>query len=301
MAKLRQRQRGHRAPRLDRAAELQGAAAVGRGRGQTRGPVCSTSMIGVPLRHNAIVRALPDMQLLSSPARRRRLHEGISTTERDRKARGLQVELGGGPGAALSQAKGARHDLAPLRHPPVLRESPTPPSTPRLQPVLARPARARSTHQHQPPALDQWCSWPRAPAACHVEPETEDELRLGKALDARCCARYLLLRRATARAPRQVGRVRRRPRRARRSPPPAPWPTPRWSKPALNSSGTRLGRDRPGGGWALPGAAPRWTSPSRACPCYQGGAPVAHDVALRAARGRQGGDTSEVGPCGAKP
>ena len=257
---------------LDAATKMQGAAAVAGGVAAERVAVCSTGVIGVQLDADAIVRALPDVHAELSDGGDAAFTEGISTTDVIEKRAALQVELGGGPVRLSAQAKGAGmispHFATLLCF--VQTDAALDAATCDLL-LGATCARSfeRISVDGQLSTNDTVVLMASGASGVRVEPETEDELRLGEALDALLRQVAILCVRDGEGAGR-VGRVvvrggqrpARRSRRPRRRRLPAGQDRAERRRP-------QLGPDRPGGR-AWPCRAPRrcrWTSPSRACPC----------------------------------
>ena len=194
--------------------------------------------------------------------RRRQLRRGDPHDGRVPQAGGARRRAAGGHGPAVAPRQGRRDDLA--RASPRCSAScrPTPRCSPRRPTCCSACASSApstasrvdgqlSTNDTVDPDARP------APAASRSRPESEDELRLGEALDALLRQLALLIARDGEGAKR-VGRVvvhRRPPGRGRRAPP-APSPTRRWSRPRCTAA-TRTGAGSPRpSARALPGTAP---------------------------------------------
>ena len=187
---LRQRQRRHRRARAGRRGQdagRRGAWPAGSPADQVA--VASTGVIGVPLDTRAVVGGLARAQRRAAPRRRRRLRRGDHDHRRLREARARsRSTCRAGTVRLCAQAKGAGMISPGVRDDAVLRADrrraggrDRRPAARRVRQALVRP------HLGRRPALDQRHGDPDvlgAPAACAVEPESEDELRFGEALDA---------------------------------------------------------------------------------------------------------------------
>jgi glutamate N-acetyltransferase / amino-acid N-acetyltransferase len=268
---------------LDAATKMQGAAAVAGGVAAERVAVCSTGVIGVPLDADAIVRALPDVHAELSDGGDAAFTEGISTTDVIEKRAALQVELGGGPVRLSAQAKGAGmispHFATLLCF--VQTDAALDAATCDLL-LGATCARSfeRISVDGQLSTNDTVVLMASGASGVRVEPETEDELRLGEALDALLRQVAVLCVRDGEGAGR-VGRIVVRGGQhlhveaAARAVADSPL-----VKTALNGGDPNWGRIAQAVGMALPGTAPLPLDIAiEGVPVLSGGAPVDHDVA----------------------
>ena len=142
----------------------------------------------------------------------------IMTTDAFEKRATPRGRAAGGTVRLCAQAKGAGMISPALRDDAVLRADrrarcrPRPPTCCSACASSARSIASRSTASSRPTTRRSSCA--RAPAASRVEPESEDELRFGEALDA--LLRQLALRDRARRRGRPAHRPRRRARRPRR-------------------------------------------------------------------------------------
>jgi glutamate N-acetyltransferase/amino-acid N-acetyltransferase len=172
---------------LDDAAKMQGAAAMAAGVGPDQVAVASTGVIGVPLDSGAIVRALPAVSGALASGGDTAFAEAIQTTDAFPKRASLEVELGAGTVRLAAQAKGA--GMMSPRFATLLCFVETDAAlSPQVTDLLLGATCARSFERisvdGQLSTNDTVILIASGSSGVRVEGETDDELRLGDALDA---------------------------------------------------------------------------------------------------------------------
>jgi glutamate N-acetyltransferase/amino-acid N-acetyltransferase len=273
---------------LDAAAKMQGAGAVAGGVAPDQVAVCSTGVIGVPLDADGIVRALPDVHARLSDAGDAEFVQGIQTTDVVEKRASLRVQLGAGTVRLSAQAKGAGMISPHFATLLCFVETDAALDATTCDVLLgATCARSfeRISVDGQLSTNDTVVLMASGASGVRVEGETEDELRLGEALDALLRQLAVLCVRDGEGA-RRVGRVVVRGghhmhvEAAARAVADSPL-----VKTALNGGDPNWGRIAQAVGMALPGTAPLPLDIAiEGVPVLSGGSPVDHDVAGLAAR-----------------
>ena len=273
---------------LDDAAKVQAAAAAASGVAPDRVAVCSTGVIGVPLDADAIARSLPGLSAELSDAGDAAFGGAIETTDAVPKRVSLRVELGGGPVRLAAQAKGAGmispHFATLLCFVQTDAALDTATCDLLLGATCAR-SFERISVDGQLSTNDTVILMASGVGGVRVRGETEDELRLGQALDALMRQLALLCVRDGEGA-RRVGRVVVRGghhmhvEAAARAVADSPL-----VKTALHGGDPNWGRIAQAVGMALPGTAPLPLDIAiEGVPVLAGGAPVVHDRAELAAK-----------------
>jgi glutamate N-acetyltransferase / amino-acid N-acetyltransferase len=273
---------------LDAAAKMQGAGAVAGGVAPDQVAVCSTGVIGVPLDADGIVRALPDVHARLSDAGDAEFVQGIQTTDVVEKRASLRVQLGAGTVRLSAQAKGAGMISPHFATLLCFVETDAALDATTCDVLLgATCARSfeRISVDGQLSTNDTVVLMASGASGVRVEGETEDELRLGEALDALLRQLAVLCVRDGEGA-RRVGRIvvhgghHMHVEAAARAVADSPL-----VKTALNGGDPNWGRIAQAVGMALPGTAPLPLDIAiEGVPVLSGGSPVDHDVAGLAAR-----------------
>ena len=268
---------------LDDAAKVQGAAAAAAAVRADRVAVCSTGVIGVPLDADALVRALAGVRAGLSDAGDAALSEAIQTTDAFEKRASLRVQLDAGAVRLSAQAKGAGM-LAPhfatllcfVQTDAVLDAA----TCDLLLGATCARSFERISVDGQLSTNDTALLMASGASGVRVEGETDDELRLGQALDALMRQLALLCARDGEGADR-VGRVTVRGghhmhvEAAARAVADSPL-----VKTALNGGDPNWGRIAQAVGAALPGTAPLPLDIAiEGVPVLSGGSPVPYDEA----------------------
>ena len=262
---------------MDDAAKMQGAAAMAGGVEPDRVAVASTGVIGVPLDSRAVVSGLARARADLRPDGDADFSAAIMTTDAFEKRARLEVDLSGGTVRLCAQAKGAgmispafATMLCFVQTDAALAAD----TADLLLGVCVKRSFDRISVDGQLSTNDTAILMCSGASGVAVEPESEDELRFGQALDALLRQLALAIARDGEGAKR-IGRVvvrgghgrERRGRGARRGQLAA-----RQGRAARRRP--QLGADRAGGrdGAAGHGAAARSTSGSRACRCARAAA-----------------------------
>jgi glutamate N-acetyltransferase/amino-acid N-acetyltransferase len=245
--------------------------------------VCSTGVIGVPLDADALVRRLPDVSKALADDGDAALSEAIQTTDAFEKRASLRVQLDGGPVRLSAQAKGAGmmapHFATLLCF--VQTDAALDATTCDLL-LGATCARSfeRISVDGQLSTNDTVLLMASGASGVRVQAETDDELRLGEAIDALMRQLALLVVRDGEGAKR-VGRVIVRGghhmhvEAAARAVADSPL-----VKTALNGGDPNWGRIAQAVGAALPGTAPLPLDIAiEGIPVLSGGAAVPYDTA----------------------
>jgi glutamate N-acetyltransferase/amino-acid N-acetyltransferase len=273
---------------LDDAAKVQEAAAAAAAVDPDRVAVCSTGVIGVPLDADALVRALAGLRAGLSDAGDAALSEAIQSTDAFEKRASLRVQLDAGPVRLSAQAKGAGM-LAPHFATLLCFVQTDAALDAAICDLLLGATCARSFERisvdGQLSTNDTVLLMASGASGVQVEGETDDELRLGQALDALMRQLALLCVRDGEGADR-VGRVVVRGghhmhvEAAARAVADSPL-----VKTALNGGDPNWGRIAQAVGAALPGTAPLPLDIAiEGVPVLSGGSPVPYDEAELAAK-----------------
>jgi glutamate N-acetyltransferase/amino-acid N-acetyltransferase len=173
---------------LDDAAKMQGAGAIASGVGSEDAvAICSTGVIGVPLPMDSITRGIAAAAKELRPDGEDDFADAIRTTDAFRKQCCLDVALGGGAVRLTAQAKGAGM-ISPgfatllvfVQTDAVL----SPETCDLLLGVTVKRSFDRISVDGQLSTSDTVILQCSAQSGVSVEPETDDELRFGEALDA---------------------------------------------------------------------------------------------------------------------
>jgi glutamate N-acetyltransferase / amino-acid N-acetyltransferase len=268
---------------LDAAAKMQGAAAAVAAVGPERVAVCSTGVIGVQLDADAIVRELPKVRERLADSGDDAFSAAIQTTDIIEKRASLSVQLGGGTVRLSAQAKGA--GMISPHFATLLCFVQTDAVLDAAQCDLLLGATCSRSFERisvdgQLSTNDTVVLMASGASEVRVAPESEDELRLGEALDALMRQLALLCVRDGEGADR-VGRVVVRGghhmhvEAAARAVADSPL-----VKTALNGGDPNWGRIAQAVGMALPGTAPLPLDIAiEGVPVLSGGMPVGHDEA----------------------
>ena len=273
---------------LDAAVKMQGAGAVAGGVAPDQVAVCSTGVIGVPLDADGIVRALPEVHARLSDTGDADFVRGIQTTDVVEKRASLRVELGAGTVRLSAQAKGAGMISPHFATLLCFVETDAALDAAACDLLLgATCARSfeRISVDGQLSTNDTVVLMASGASGVRVEGETEDELRLGEALDA-LLRQIAVLCVRDGEGARRVGRIVVRGghhmhvEAAARAVADSPL-----VKTALNGGDPNWGRIAQAVGMALPGTAPLPLDIAiEGVPVLSGGSPVDHDVSDLAAK-----------------
>ena len=244
---------------IEAAARMQGAGAMTAGVPETQVAVASTGVIGVPLDHEKIVRGLVGAAGGLRADGDEDLADAIRTTDAFAKRATVEVSLSGGPVVLSAQAKGAgmispafATMLCFVQTDAALSAQ----TADLLLGVCVKRSFERVSVDGQLSTNDTALLMCSGASGARVEPETDDELRFGEALDALLRALALAMVRDGEGAER-VGRVVVRGgdpdgvERAARAVADSPL-----VKAALNGGDPNWGRIAQAVGAALPGTAP---------------------------------------------
>ena len=197
-------------PGYDNAAEMQRAAALACEVGSAGAvAVASTGVIGVPLPLDAVMRGITEAAGLLRPDGDGDFAAAIRTTDAFAKHACLDVELGGGVVRLTAQAKGAgmiSPDFATLLCFVQTDAALAPETADLLLSVTVKRSFERVSVDGQLSTSDTVILQCSGESGVQVQPETEDELLFGEALDAvlRQLALYIV---ADGEGARRVGRV----------------------------------------------------------------------------------------------
>jgi glutamate N-acetyltransferase / amino-acid N-acetyltransferase len=273
---------------LDAAVKMQGACAVAGGVAPDQVAVCSTGVIGVPLDADGIVRALPEVHARLSDTGDADFVQGIQTTDVVEKRASLRVQLGAGTVRLSAQAKGAgmiSPHFATLLCFVETDAALDPVACDLLLGATCARSFERISVDGQLSTNDTVVLMASGASGVRVEGETEDELRLGEALDALLRQLAVLCVRDGEGA-RRVGRIIVRGghhmhvEAAARAVADSPL-----VKTALNGGDPNWGRIAQAVGMALPGTAPLPLDIAiEGVPVLSGGSPVDHDIVDLAAK-----------------
>jgi glutamate N-acetyltransferase/amino-acid N-acetyltransferase len=194
---------------LEGAARMQGGAAMAAGVPEDRVAVASTGVIGVPLDTDKLMRGIADARRELSPDGDVAFTEAISTTDRFEKRAALQVELPSGSVRLSAQAKGAGMISPAFATMLCFVETDAalePDTADLLLGVCVKRSFDRISVDGQLSTNDTAILLASGASGVRVEPESEDELRFGEALDA-LLRRLALLMVRDGEGARRVGRV----------------------------------------------------------------------------------------------
>ena len=194
---------------LDDAAKMQGAAAIATGVGEDHVAVASTGVIGVPLPMDAVLRGILGASGALHPGGDRDFATAIQTTDAIEKRASLEVKLGGGTVRISAQAKGA--GMISPRFATLLCFVQTDAALSAetcelLLGVTVKRSFERISVDGQLSTNDTVILQASGASQVQIEPETEDELRFGEALDA-LMRQLALLSVRDGEGARRVGRV----------------------------------------------------------------------------------------------
>ena len=173
-------------PGLDEAARMQGAASMVGGTPTERVAVCSTGVIGVPLDGNVVTKGLlaarPELRIDGALD----FADAIKTTDILDKQLALTVTLPSGPVRLTAQAKGAgmiQPNFATMLCFVQTDAALTPETCDLLLGVCVKRSFDRISVDGQLSTNDTAILMASGASGVVVEPESEDELRFGEALD----------------------------------------------------------------------------------------------------------------------
>ena len=172
---------------LDEAARMQGAAAMAAGVAEAQVGVASTGVIGVQLDGQKVVRGLIDARGELSPDGDAPFAEAIRTTDAYAKRASLSVELPSGTVKLAAQAKGAGMISPHFATLLVFVETDAalaPETADLLLGVCTKRSFDRISVDGQLSTNDSIFLLASGASGVRVQPESEDELRFGEALDA---------------------------------------------------------------------------------------------------------------------
>jgi len=272
---------------LEDAARMQGAAAMAAGMREDRVAVASTGVIGVPLPMDGVTKAILAARARLAPGGDAELWRAIATTDAFEKLLSLDVELPSGRVRLSAQAKGAgmiQPGFATMLCFVQTDAALDAETAELLLGVCVKRSFERISVDGQLSTNDTALLMASGASGVIVEPESEDELRLGEALDYALRRLALLIVRDGEGAAR-VGRVHvhggheatvERVARAIANSP--------LVKAALHGGDPNWGRIAQAVGAAVPGAGPLpfdvWIEGVHVC---GGGVAVPHDAAALAA------------------
>jgi glutamate N-acetyltransferase/amino-acid N-acetyltransferase len=271
---------------VDDAARVQGAAAMATGVGEDRVAVASTGVIGVPLDTDKVVKGILAARGALAADGDGAFGEAIRTTDRFAKSASWEVELESGTVRLCAQSKGAgmiSPAFATMLCFVQTDAALEPETADLLLGVCVKRSFDRISVDGQLSTTDTALLQASGASGVRVVPESDDELRLGEALDA-LLRRLALLMVRDGEGARRVGRVtvsgghERTVVEAARAVANSPL-----VKAALHGGDPNWGRIAQAVGAAVPDAAPLrldiWIEDVQVC---SGGAAVGHDVAALA-------------------
>jgi glutamate N-acetyltransferase/amino-acid N-acetyltransferase len=194
---------------LDDAARMQGAAAMACGVREDRVAVASTGVIGVPLDVDKVIRGVLAARGELGPGGDVALTEAIATTDRFPKTAALEVALDGGIVRMSAQAKGAgmiSPAFATMLCFVQTDAALAPETADLLLGVCVKRSFDRVSVDGQLSTNDTVILQASGASGVRVEPESDDELRFGEALDA-LLRRLALLIVRDGEGAKRVGRV----------------------------------------------------------------------------------------------
>jgi glutamate N-acetyltransferase/amino-acid N-acetyltransferase len=175
-------------PGLEDAARMQGAGAMASGvRSENAVAVASTGVIGVPLPMDAVMRGIGAAANGLRPDGDEPFAEAMRTTDAFRKRATIEVALGGGSVRLSAQAKGAgmiSPGFATLLCFVQSDAELSPETCDLLLGVTVKRSFERVSVDGQLSTSDTVVLQCSGESGVRIEPETEDELRFGEALDA---------------------------------------------------------------------------------------------------------------------
>ena len=174
-------------PGLENAAKMQGAGALVAGVGEDQVAVCSTGVIGVPLPMEKVTQGIVAAAHALSPAGDAAFSAAIQTTDAFEKRVRVQVTLPSGTVTITAQAKGAGMISPRFATLLVFAQSDALLSAETcdlLLGVCVKRSFDRISVDGQLSTNDTVILQCSGESGVRVEPETEDELRFGEALDA---------------------------------------------------------------------------------------------------------------------
>jgi glutamate N-acetyltransferase/amino-acid N-acetyltransferase len=272
---------------IEDAARMQGAAAMATGVREDRVAVASTGVIGVPLDVDKVIRGILAARAELSEDGDAAFGEAIRTTDRFPKSASWDVELPSGTVRLSAQSKGAgmiSPAFATMLCFVQTDAALAPETADLLLGVCVKRSFDRITVDGQLSTNDTALLQASGASGVRIEPESEDELRFGEALDA-LLRRLALLMARDGEGARRVGRVTvsggHEPTVAEAARAVANSPL---VKAALNGGDPNWGRIAQAVGAAVPGAAPLpldiWIEDVQVC---SAGAAVPYDVSALAA------------------
>jgi len=194
---------------FDEAARVQGAAAMAAGVAEAQVAVASTGVIGVPLDGDAVIRGIVEARGELAPYGEDDFGEAIRTTDAFPKRLALDVELPSGTVALTAQCKGAgmiSPALATLLCFVQTDAALAPETAALLLSVCTQRSFDRISVDGQLSTNDTVILMASGASGVAVAPESEDERRLGEALDALMRTLALMVVRDGEGA-RRIGRV----------------------------------------------------------------------------------------------
>jgi glutamate N-acetyltransferase/amino-acid N-acetyltransferase len=174
-------------PGLDNAAKMQGAGAMVAGVSEAQVAVASTGVIGVPLPMHAVIRGIAGAARSLAPDGDADFAEAIRTTDAFAKRACLEVSLSGGSVRLTAQAKGAgmiSPGFATLLCFVQSDAALSPETCDLLLGVTVKRSFERVSVDGQLSTSDTVILQCSGESGVQVQPETDDELRFGEALDA---------------------------------------------------------------------------------------------------------------------
>jgi glutamate N-acetyltransferase/amino-acid N-acetyltransferase len=174
-------------PGFDNAAKMQGAGAMVAGVPEGRVAVASTGVIGVPLPMHEVMRGIAAAARSLAPDGATDFAEAIRTTDAFAKRACLEVSLSGGTVTLSAQAKGAgmiSPGFATLLCFVQSDVGLSPETCDLLLGVTVKRSFERVSVDGQLSTSDTVLLQCNGASGLRVEPETDDELRFGEALDA---------------------------------------------------------------------------------------------------------------------
>ncbi|WP_354701971.1 Arginine biosynthesis bifunctional protein ArgJ [Paraconexibacter sp. AEG42_29] len=172
---------------MDEAARMQGAAAMTTGSREDAVAVCSTGVIGVQLDGSKVVRGMLEAGKALSPGGEESFARAIMTTDAFDKRASLVVQLSGGPVRVTAQAKGAGMiqprfaTMLCFVQTDALLEAAT---ADLLLGVCVKRSFDRISVDGQLSTNDTVVLQASGASGVAIDPESDDELRFGQALDA---------------------------------------------------------------------------------------------------------------------
>ena len=280
---------------VDDAARMQGAAAMAVGLDPEVVAVASTGVIGVPLPADPIIKGILAARGDLAPDGDERFGDAIRTTDLFPKRATVDVTLPSGTVRITAQAKGAgmiSPNFATMLCFVQTDAALAPETADLLLGVCVKRSFDRISVDGQLSTNDTAILMASGASGVRIEPESEDEVRFGEALDAvlRRLARADRARRR-GREARRARRGQRRPRADRRRPPRARWPTRRSSRRRCTAAiPTGAASPRRSAARSPAPRRCRSTSGSRTSTSARGGAALPFDLPALAGGGlRRGG------------